>query len=329
MSWKKRLSTLLVCPLLLLGLLSGCSGSADTAGLYSESGDYLGTPSLVSINGKEVPFTMFRYFYLNLKAEADSGDDAYWTNNDDGAQTLLSSTLSYLTWSGAIDQLAVENGATLTEDEKTAADKELAEMIEYYGGESKFNTILENSYITLDDYKDIFYRNKVQNKLLKLLLGDAATQYVKENYVTAKHILIKVEEGASDTTEQLQKAEDLLAQLQAGADFDTLMNENSEDTGLTSYPDGYTFTTGEMVEEFEDAAFSLKEGETSGIVKTTHGYHIIKRMPLLWETVYADFSNYLSEELLNTFTKKVEAAEEALSITYSDQFELVSPVSIR
>lgn len=78
-------------------------------------------------------------------------------------------------------------------------------------------------------------------------------------------------------------ANDVLAKLKAGGDFDALMNEYSEDPGLANAPDGYVFTTGEMVQEFEDAAFALGEGKISGLVKSPYGYHIIKREPLDFE----------------------------------------------
>ena len=59
------------------------------------------------------------------------------------------------------------------------------------------------------------------------------------------------------------------------------MNENSEDTGLETNPDGYVFTDGTMVSEFEDAVKGLKPGEyTKELVESSYGYHIIKRLEL-------------------------------------------------
>ena len=59
-------------------------------------------------------------------------------------------------------------------------------------------------------------------------------------------------------------------------DFDTAMQEYSEDPGLKSNPDGYTFTRGKMIKEFENAAFDLEVGQVSEPVKSSFGWHIIK-----------------------------------------------------
>ena len=72
----------------------------------------------------------------------------------------------------------------------------------------------------------------------------------------------------------------LYDRIKAGEDFDTLMNEYSEDTGLSNNPNGYTFTEGQMVTEFYDGAKALAEDEVSELVKSDYGYHIIKRVKL-------------------------------------------------
>jgi len=96
--------------------------------------------------------------------------------------------------------------------------------------------------------------------------------------VRAKHILILTEDP--QTGEALSKKEqanakkqieDIAKKLKNGEDFDALMNEYCQDPGIIQNPDGYVFTAGEMVPEFEEAAFALKEGEISGIVETSYG----------------------------------------------------------
>ena len=56
-----------------------------------------------------------------------------------------------------------------------------------------------------------------------------------------------------------------------------LLKENSEDSGLESFPNGYLFTAGDMVPEFEQATRDLEIGAVSGIVESDYGYHIILR----------------------------------------------------
>ena len=97
--------------------------------------------------------------------------------------------------------------------------------------------------------------------------------------VKVRHILLKTEgKPASDEPKIKARAEDLLKQIRGGADFAALAKQNSEDPGSAvnggSMPDWVT--RGQTVPEFEKAAFSLKPGQTSDLVKTQYGYHIIQ-----------------------------------------------------
>ncbi|HEV7902781.1 MAG TPA: peptidylprolyl isomerase [Pyrinomonadaceae bacterium] len=80
-----------------------------------------------------------------------------------------------------------------------------------------------------------------------------------------------------DPKQSKVKAEELLARLRAGGDFNALAKEHSIDTSNKDQGgDLGWFGRGMMVKPFEDAAFALKPGELSGIVETQFGYHIIK-----------------------------------------------------
>lgn len=77
--------------------------------------------------------------------------------------------------------------------------------------------------------------------------------------------------------EARQKAEEILAQVQANPEsFGEIARQESEDVTAVRGGDLGYFSPGQMVKEFEQAAFDLEEGEISGIVKTQFGYHIIK-----------------------------------------------------
>ena len=112
-------------------------------------------------------------------------------------------------------------------------------------------------------------------------------QYSSEGRVRASHILLKTE-GKDDATVKA-KAEALLKQAKApNADFAALAKANSEDEGsAVNGGDLNYFGKGQMVPEFEQAAFSLKPGQTSDLVKTTFGYHIIKVVESQPESVRA------------------------------------------
>jgi len=85
--------------------------------------------------------------------------------------------------------------------------------------------------------------------------------------VKVSHILLKKETEANAALEELKK----------GASFSKIAQERSLCPSKKRGGDLGFFGRGQMVKEFEKAAFALKKGETSEIVKTQFGYHIIKK----------------------------------------------------
>src|SRR5664280_3664623 len=97
--------------------------------------------------------------------------------------------------------------------------------------------------------------------------------------VKARHILLKTQhKQASEEAAIKAKGDSLLKQIKSGADFAKLAKANSEDpgSGANGGDLGDWITHGQMVPEFDKAIFSLKVGETSDLVKTMYGYHIVQ-----------------------------------------------------
>jgi len=100
-------------------------------------------------------------------------------------------------------------------------------------------------------------------------------QYSTPEQVRASHILLKTE-GKDDAAVKA-KAEDVLKQARAGADFAELAKKYSEDdASQKNGGDLDYFGRGRMVPEFDQAAFTLDVGKISDLIKTQYGYHIIK-----------------------------------------------------
>ena len=107
----------------------------------------------------------------------------------------------------------------------------------------------------------------VINVVIHTILDDPAlfeefASYMVEDYVSEAQI----------------KAAAILERVLAGEDFDTLMATYGDDPGMRVHPEGYTFTSGAMVTEFEEAVRELEIGGISGLVQTQFGFHIIKRI---------------------------------------------------
>jgi len=179
----------------------------------------------------------------------------------------------------------------------TISDEEKAEAI------TKFTSSLPAG-VTMDDLiaknnwtKEEFDKNLTMDLRINKLL-ESQTQSVaqpteadlkkfydenKERFdvpegVTASHILIATEATDDDATKAAKKAkaEELRKKLVEGADFAAVASESSDCPSKTRGGDLGSFTKGQMVKPFEDAAYSQKIDEIGPVVETQFGYHIIK-----------------------------------------------------
>jgi peptidyl-prolyl cis-trans isomerase D len=104
-------------------------------------------------------------------------------------------------------------------------------------------------------------------------------QFRTPEQAKVRHILLKTQgKPASEEPKIKAQADDLLKQVRSGANFADLVKKYSEDTGSVATGGEYTVQkNGQMVPEFEKAAFTLKPNE-SAVIKTAYGYHIIQVM---------------------------------------------------
>ena len=165
-------------------------------------------------------------------------------------------------------------------------EEERAEAEATYGFDS--NVIREVMRILMlsDNYVEQL-RNDIVATYSEEELYDVYLEYQtsftnEEEAVSASHILVGTEE----------EAQEVLDRLAAGSDFADLAADLNPDS--TRYNGGYlgVFFHGDMVEEFEEAAFAMREpGEISGIVPTDYGFHIIQLHHFYEEGSVLDFDD--------------------------------------
>jgi peptidyl-prolyl cis-trans isomerase C len=101
----------------------------------------------------------------------------------------------------------------------------------------------------------------------------------------------KTEEAQAYLEEKLKgiypKAQEVLTKVKNGEDFEKLIEEYGEDPGMVGNDEGYIVRQdGEYAAEFEDASLKLKAGQTSELVSTVYGYHIIKAYEIVKEQIF-------------------------------------------
>ena len=180
---------------------------------------------------------------------------------------------------------------------ETQLQERMAGVESSYGSRAEMERALEIEGLNVQSYREILRDELSQEMLVQLYIqrhgGEGAVEVteaeVREFFetgratlqerpatVTFKQILISVEASDSTKAEARATAEGLLERVRAGEDFAALATEYSQDpASAAAGGDLGWFRRGFMVDEFEDAAFSLLDGGISDVVETEFGFHII------------------------------------------------------
>ena len=248
--------------------------------------------SVASVDGTEISKT-------ELDKLVDQAKRGYKSQNQDFPkvgtpeyQSLQQQYVAYLVELAEFRQAADKLGVQVTEKD---IDKVESQTIkDKFGGKrAEYEKALKKAGFTPEEYR----ANALAVSALTQKIFDAVTkdvkvtepevlQYYTENqsqYGTpesrdVRHILVAVKgkDGKVDYPASKAKADEVYAQLKAGADFAKLAKEISADPGSKDTGGKLTISRGQTVPEFDKVSFELATGELSKPVKTTYGYHVIQ-----------------------------------------------------
>ncbi len=248
----------------LLMILNGCGVSKQD--------------SVAIVNGKGISKSYYDInFDINKKMyENQLGSDIMSKNIGNGKtfeEELKQVVLNNLITEEVILQNAEKEKITVKNEE---VNESISQFTASVGGEEKLKEFLEKNNMKedflkqrmrtemiMDKYKDNFFASIISDEDVKKQYEENKDLYTS---IRASHILVKTED----------EAKDILKRIKNGESFEDLTKLSTEPGAEARKGDLGYFTKGKMVPEFEKAAFALKPGEISDVVKTDFGYHIIK-----------------------------------------------------
>ena len=215
---------------------------------------------------------------------------------DQAAQRIVDSRVNDLMLVAA----AREAGLVVQEAQvNDAVNGQVQQVQQRFGSEAAFTQALAASGLTVQQYRQTLAAQVRDEQLVSQLIGTRLRNRappliddaeIREYFDTRRsalgerpasisfeQVVVAPEPSEEARAAAIATAEEVLAELATGADFGVLARRFSDDAGTAEHGgDLGWFRTGRMVPEFERAAFSMRPGQTSGIVESDFGFHIIR-----------------------------------------------------
>jgi parvulin-like peptidyl-prolyl isomerase len=249
--------------------------------------------TLATVDGMEVKQKEVDVYMNFIESQSTDGE---LTGSEEELKALEANIIDSLIVIKLLEKYAEENNITVSSQE---ISERMETVISSYASEEEFEENLESIGINRSflegELKGQLLRKKIYDEVTteKTITDEDAKQYYDDNKevsyliparVKASHILAVfpwIESGSEETEEgrdeALKKIEMVEDRLKIGGDFEELAKQYSDDemTAGNGGDLGY-ISKGQTVAEFEEALFSLDEGQISQIIETEYGFHIIK-----------------------------------------------------
>ena len=284
-----------------------------------------------TIAGHEVLYEELRYLTLKYReAMAMTYGEAIW-DTPESRETyraeLEKAVLDNITSNYAVLALCDEVQIKHTEDAiEEAVQKYVQETVDQLGGFKAYREQMELEFLTDHFFRFSLAVSFCETELMYVYTDDLGLIERDESkiydmimggeFARTLHIYIENNPG-EDIEANRAKAADIRRQLDEGVEFNTLIGRHSEDFHMTT-TSGYYFTYGEMVKEYEDAAFALEIGGISDVVETSSGFYIIQRLEPETQYVMSNLSILIDQYQYAMLYNMIDEKQSELSLEWNE-----------
>ncbi|OHW61762.1 foldase protein PrsA precursor [Andreesenia angusta] len=281
------------------------------------------------VNGEGVTMAEYNQVFEMVKSPYVSqyGEESLSQEMGEGMtleKMLSEQVMDNLIFNEVLVQDAEKRDIKVSKDE---LEKSLKEFKEQYGGEEGYKKFLEENKIEQKDFEKMLEENLMLEshaeqvkKEMKVSEAEVKDYYEQNkdylSQVKASHILIGAEAKEGATEEEIAKVEEeakakateISEAIKSGKKFEDYVDQSTEPGAAERKGDLGYFGKGQMVPEFEEAAFSMKVGEISEPVKTQYGYHIIKLVDKkdTIESLKSDIENAIKDQKYNEYANELK-----------------------
>lgn len=286
MDWKKTITGLNF--LILVLIILNCSKEQKSKSQQAIAG-FSDSTVVALVNGEPIHYNDVDRAIKEVMGQLEKDPSQFGNLKPD--TTLRKEILDWLVSTRLLVQEAQKLNITVEDNEVEMLVNTIKRR---FPSEQKFLEALQLADLSIEQFKNNLTKELVVQKLLEQQLGsqikdiadEDALKYYNEHgaelmeneQIRVHHILFKVSETADPARVKSveNKASSTLARIKKGEDFEALARQYSEDPSALKGGDIGFFSRGDMIKNFEDAAFALNVGEVSNLVRTPLGFHIIR-----------------------------------------------------
>lgn len=307
----KKFVAILLVSVLALGTLAGCGSKNEDTVMTVDGVDVSFDEYMYYLN--TAASTLISYYQASTGGGVDWDGVCIYDKTKTNAEWCINEALYNAAQGCVIMSKGKSMNALPTDEQLKSLEDNISTIRKNYeesdDPDAAFADALNGQGFTLESFKAVNKINFTLGNIFTSLYGENGEKlsdeklqaYIDENgFMTSAHILFRTKEDVkgddgkttekelsdSAKAEKKAQAEKLCKELKAIKDdtqrkekFFEYMKEYSEDPGKESFPNGYCFTEGTMVEEYTDTTKELKNYEVSDVVESDFGYHIIMRLP--------------------------------------------------